>query len=130
MEQSSWVFQVVWLVPNQFHASLHQSRAWDHGRHRFYLGYHEELNCTSSSCEFPSRVLQMVAEIVNFPWNWFMYICYIRTQKLLDQCSLCGKVKNSLSPKEFRQTNFLVFSLVKTFLSRNLCQKKCDSKFP
>ena len=36
--------------------------------------------------------------------------------------------KFTLSPK--RQINDLVILLVKPLLSRNFCQKKCESKFP
>ena len=41
----------------------------------------------------------------------------------------CGKMKNLLSPKKIRQTNSLVFSLVKTLLSRNFCQRENFSFF-
>ena len=35
----------------------------------------------------------------------------------------CGKTRNSLIEKIFRQINSLLISLVKTLLSRNFCQK-------
>ena len=41
----------------------------------------------------------------------------------------CGKMKNLLSPKKIRQTNSLVFSLVKTLLSRNFCQRSVTVNF-
>ena len=41
----------------------------------------------------------------------------------------CGKIKNLLSLKIFRQINSLVTSFVKTLLSRNFCQRCVTVKF-
>ena len=42
-----------------------------------------------------------------------------------------GKMKNLLSPiRKFRQINSLVFSVVKTLLSRNFCQRSVTVNFP
>ena len=41
----------------------------------------------------------------------------------------CGKMKNLLSPKTFRQIKSSVTSWVNMLLSRNFCEKKCVSKF-
>ena len=39
------------------------------------------------------------------------------------QCTQCGKVKNLVSPKNISSNQLFVISLLKTLLSRNICQK-------
>ena len=49
----------------------------------------------------------------------------------LQRNTQCGKTRNSLSPKFFREINSLVTSLskIKTLLSRNFCQKSVRENF-
>ena len=41
----------------------------------------------------------------------------------------CGKTRNSLTEKKFRQITYLIISLVKAMLSRNFCEKNVRDNF-
>ena len=48
---------------------------------------------------------------------------YVQKFRTLCSAPQCGKTRNYLTEKKFRQINHLVISLVKPLLSRNFCEK-------
>ena len=58
----------------------------------------------------------------------FSTLCYICTSNYVN--AQCGKMKNLLPPKKISSINYLVFSLAKPLISRDFCQKKCETKYP
>ena len=79
--------------------------------------------------KFFSKVVDFTEFLVKRVWESISEMLQILREINLWRKTQCGKTRNSLYEKKFRQINSSANSLVKSLISRNFWSKKCESEF-